>query len=153
MGKVRRAERALLDELGRPPTDDEVARALGLETDRVEELRRVGRDPVSLDSPVGAEGESVLGDLVTDTGSGSAVEAVEYQVMVGELRRLLGALPERHALVLRLRYGLDDGEQRNLTEIARELGLSRERVRQLERDALLRLRDPRASGHLLDWAS
>ena len=153
LAKVVRAERELDQRLGREATVVELAESTGLAPDRVADLRRVSRDPVSLDAPVGDDGELVLGDLVLDATVPAAADLVERQAMSGELERLVDTLPERQARILRLRFGLYDGRPRTLDEIGRQVGLTRERVRQLEKEALGRLRDPDLSEQLLDLAS
>jgi RNA polymerase primary sigma factor len=152
LSKIARAERLLTQELGREPTDDNVAEAAGLEVERVAELRAVTRDAVSLDSPVG-DGETSVGDLVADTGVAAVDELMDRAVMVAELNATLAELPERERRIIRLRFGLEDGRQHTLDEIGRVVGLTRERVRQLERDTLRRLQDPHTRERLLDWAS
>ena len=153
LAKVVRAERELDQRLGRAATVAELAESTGLAPDRVADLRRVSRDPVSLDAPVGDDGELVLGDLVLDATVPAAADLVERQAMSGELERLVDTLPERQARILRLRFGLHDGRPRTLDEIGRHVGLTRERVRQLEKEALGRLRAPELSEQLLDLAS
>ena len=153
LAKVVRAERELDQRLGRDATVAELAESTGLAPDRVADLRRVSRDPVSLDAPVGDEGELVLGDLVLDATVPAAADLVERQAMSGELERLVDTLPERQARIVRLRFGLHDGRPRTLDEIGRQVGLTRERVRQLEKEALGRLRAPELSEQLLDLAS
>ena len=153
LAKVIRAERELDQRLGRDATVAELAESTGLAPDRVADLRRVSRDPVSLDAPVGDDGELVLGDLVLDATVPAAADLVERQAMSGELERLVDTLPERQARIVRLRFGLHDGRPRTLDEIGRQVGLTRERVRQLEKEALGRLRDPELSEQLLDLAS
>jgi RNA polymerase sigma factor (sigma-70 family) len=152
LSKIARAERLLTQELGREPTDDNVAEAAGLEVERVAELRAVTRDAVSLDSPVG-DGETSVGDLVADTGVAAVDELMDRAVMVAELNATLAELPERERRIIRLRFGLEDGRQHTLDEIGRVVGLTRERVRQLERETLARLQDPHTRERLLDWAS
>ena len=153
LAKVVRAERELDQRLGRDATVAELAESTGLAPDRVADLRRVSRDPVSLDAPVGDDGELVLGDLVLDATVPAAADLVERQAISGELERLVDTLPERQARIVRLRFGLHDGRPRTLDEIGRQVGLTRERVRQLEKEALGRLRDPELSEQLLDLAS
>ena len=153
LAKVVRAERELDQRLGRDATVAELAESTGLAPDRVADLRRVSRDPVSLDAPVGDDGVLVLGDVVLDATVPAAADLVERQAMSGELERLVDTLPERQARIVRLRFGLHDGRPRTLDEIGRQVGLTRERVRQLEKEALGRLRDPELSEQLLDLAS
>ena len=153
LAKVVRAERELDQRLRRDATVAELAESTGLAPDRVADLRRVSRDPVSLDAPVGDDGELVLGDLVLDATVPAAADLVERQAISGELERLVDTLPERQARIVRLRFGLHDGRPRTLDEIGRQVGLTRERVRQLEKEALGRLRAPELSEQLLDLAS
>ena len=151
--KVRRIERDLQRMLGRDATAEEVAEEAGLTADKVVELRRVSRDPVSIDTPVGDDGESTLRDFISDTDSIDAVDLAEHQAMLDELAGVLDSLPEREASIVRLRYGLVDGHQHTLQEVADRLGVSRERVRQLEKHAMAELRTPERNEPLLAWAS
>ena len=140
VGKLARIERDLLAQLDRQPTDEEIAAAAGMELERVVELRRVSRDVLSLDSPVGDDGDTSLGDLVVEDGGYDVTDAVGAQARNDDVRNAVAALPDREAAVLRLRFGLSDGRSRTLEEVGRELGLSRERVRHIEKQALGRLR-------------
>ena len=152
LSKVTRTQRDLVQKLGRDVTVEEIAEVTALSPERVADLRRVSREPVSLDAPVGDDGGSVLGDLVLDATAPAASEIVERQQLSGELDRVLDILPEREALILRLRFGLEDGRPRTLDEVGRQIGLTRERIRQLEKGALARLREPDATRELLDLA-
>ncbi|MEG3627928.1 sigma-70 family RNA polymerase sigma factor [Streptomyces poriticola] len=151
--KLAKVERRLRHGLDREPTVEEVADAGGLAADKVVWLRRVGRDAVSLDTPVDATGETVVGDLIADTEVLQAPEVAEYQALAAELREAVGTLAPREALILSLRYGLHDGRPRTLQQVARHVGLTRERVRQLEKASLAHLRAPETRDRLLDWAS
>jgi RNA polymerase sigma factor (sigma-70 family) len=151
--KVTRTERELVQRLGRDVTAEEIAAVTGQKPERVTDLRRVSRDPVSLDAPVGDDGGSVLGDLVLDAIAPAASEVVEREELSGELERVIDALPEREALIVRMRFGLYDGRPHTLDEIGRHVGLTRERIRQLEKSALAQLREPEARAQLLDLAS
>ena len=153
VAKVARARRELTQRLVHAPTDEEIAAISGHTPERVAELRGYGRDPVSLDAPVGEEGDSVLGDLVLDATGPSAADTVEHRAMVSHLGRLIDRLPAREALIVRMRFGLYDGRPHTLDEIGTHLGLTRERIRQLEKLALAKLRHPSISEELLDWAS
>ncbi|MDQ1641214.1 MAG: polymerase primary sigma factor [Actinomycetota bacterium] len=153
VAKVARARRELTQSLVRTPTDADIAEVTGHTPARVAELRSYGRDPVSLDAPVGEEGDGVFGDLVLDATTPSAADTVEYGAMVSELDRLLDRLPAREATIVRMRFGLYDGRPWTLDEIGRHLELTRERIRQLEKKALSQLRHPSFSQDLLDWAS
>jgi RNA polymerase sigma factor (sigma-70 family) len=153
LSKVTRTQRELVQQLGRDVTVEEIAAVTGQTPERVADLRRVSRDPVSLDAPIGDDGGSVLGDLVLDATAPAASEIVEREALSGELDRVLDHLPEREARILRLRFGLHDGRQRTLDEVGAELGLTRERIRQLEKEALGKLRAPDALEQLFDLAS
>ncbi|GGL64626.1 RNA polymerase principal sigma factor HrdC [Streptomyces fumigatiscleroticus] len=150
--KLAKTERRLQFDLGREPAAEEVAAASGLDTDRVVWLRRVGREAVSLDTPVDDTGETVVGDLIADTEVLQAPEVAEYQALAEELREAVGTLAPREALILSLRYGLHDGRARTLEQVAGHVGLTRERVRQLEKESLARLREPETRDRLLAWA-
>ncbi|MEU6084815.1 sigma-70 family RNA polymerase sigma factor [Streptomyces sp. NPDC047108] len=152
LSKLGRTERALHLRLGREPTAQEAADETGFAVDKVTRLRRVGRDVISLDTPVGEKGESVVGDLIEDTEVLQAPEVVEYRALAEQLRATIGTLPPREAMVLTLRYGLHDGRPHTLGQVAEQVGLTRERVRQLEKQALAQLRAPGRHGLLLDWA-
>lgn len=151
--KLGKIERRLQLDLGREPTAEEVARESGFAESRVDWLRRVGRHAVSLDTPVDETGETVIGDLIPDTEVLQAADIAEYQALAQDLRRAIGTLAPREAMILSLRYGLHDGEQRTLEQVARHVGLTRERVRQLEKQSLARLRAPETGQRLLTWAS
>ncbi|WP_031482260.1 sigma-70 family RNA polymerase sigma factor [Streptomyces bicolor] len=151
--KLAKAERRLRHDLGREPTAEEVARDSGFAEERVEWLRRVGRQEVSLDTPVDETGETVVGGLIPDTEVLQAADVAEYQALAADLRKAIGTLAPREAMILSLRYGLHDGEQRTLEQVARHVGLTRERVRQLEKQSLARLRKPETGQRLLAWAS
>jgi RNA polymerase sigma factor (sigma-70 family) len=153
LAKVTRTQRELVQQLGRDVTAEEIAAVTGQSPERVADLRRVSRDPVSLDAPVGDEGGSVLGDLVLDATAPAASEVVEREELSGELERVIDTLPEREALIVRMRFGLYDGRPHTLDEIGRHVGLTRERIRQLEKSALAQLRKPDARAQLLDLAS
>jgi len=153
VAKVARARRELLQKLNRTPEFDEIAELTGLTTARVAELSRLGRDPVSLDATVGDQDDTVFGDLLVDTGGVTTEDTVEHRAMIGQLHEVVDRLPEREATIVRLRFGLHDGKPHTLDEIGRELGLTRERIRQLEKLALSKLRHPSVTQEMLDWAS
>jgi RNA polymerase primary sigma factor len=153
ISKLTRIDRELQRNLGRDPTVDEVANEAGLSVPRVIELRRLTRDSVSLDTPIGDDGETSLGDLIEDSDVVEASAVAEFHALTDELRALLETLPPREATIIRLRFGLDDGHQYTLQEIADRIGLTRERVRQLEKHALAELRHPQRREPLLAWAS
>ncbi|WP_077799702.1 RNA polymerase sigma factor RpoD/SigA [Streptomyces sp. JHA26] len=151
--KLARVERKLRGALDREPTVEEVAAESGIDAEKVVWLRRVGRDAVSLDTPVDEAGETVVGDLIPDTEVLRAPEVAEFRALAEELREAVGTLAPREALILSLRYGLHDGRPRTLKEVAEHVGLTRERVRQLEKGSLAHLRAPENRDRLLDWAS
>jgi RNA polymerase primary sigma factor/RNA polymerase nonessential primary-like sigma factor len=154
LNKVRRAERRLEVDLGRSPTSAEVAAEARLAPDRVTELKRHARATLSLETPVGADEGTQIGDLIVDPRSGGeATELLESQALRQELRSVVDTLPPREALIMTLRYGLTDGRPRTPAEVADHLGLTTERVRQLEKRSLSDLRDPERHRRLLAWAS
>ncbi|HEX2361217.1 MAG TPA: sigma-70 family RNA polymerase sigma factor [Jiangellaceae bacterium] len=153
VSKLNRIDRNLNRLLGREPTLDEVAEEAGLTTDRVLELRRVARDSVSLDTPVGDDGETTLGELIEDADVLQAADIAEQRALTASLRDLVATLPAREATIIELRFGLHDGQPHTLQEVADRVGLTRERVRQLEKKALADLRDPRRHEPMLAWAS
>ena len=137
--KVTRVRRELTQSLGRDPLPEEIGEPLEMTAAKVEEILGYGRDTLSLESPVGDD-EAVLGDFITDSDSPDPVAAVEMQMLQGQLGDVLASLPARSATVVRMRFGLDDGRARTLDEVGRHLGLTRERIRQIERDTLAELR-------------
>ncbi|HWH28252.1 MAG TPA: RNA polymerase sigma factor, partial [Mycobacteriales bacterium] len=137
--KVTRTRRDLTQTLGRDPSSEELGEPLGMTAEKVEEILRYGRDTLSLQAPVGDD-DAVLGDFITDTDSIDPQQAVESQLLHGQLSAVLSSLPERSAIVMRMRFGLDDGRPRTLDEVGRHLGLTRERIRQIERDTLAEIR-------------
>ena len=137
--KVTRTRRDLTQSLGREPTSAEIGEPLAMTAEKVEEILRHGRDTLSLQAPVGDD-EAVLGDFITDTDSIDPQAAVETQMLHGQLSEVLDSLPERSAIVMRMRFGLEDGRPRTLDEVGRHLGLTRERIRQIERDTLAEIR-------------
>ena len=153
VNKLARVTRELSQKLEREATDEEIAEALGSDAARVAELRRVSRDVISLDAPVGDDGDSSFGDLVVDAEGAVVTDAVEHHALTEQLLAAVNELPTREALIVRMRFGLGDGTPRTLDEVGQLLGLTRERIRQLEKQALLSLRRPELSERLLDWAS
>jgi len=137
--KVTRTRRDLTQSLGREPASDELGEPLGMTAEKVEEILRFGRDTLSLQAPVGDD-DAVLGDFISDTDSVDPQAAVEMQMLHGQLSAVLDSLPERSAVVMRMRFGLEDGRARTLDEVGRHLGLTRERIRQIERDTLAEIR-------------
>jgi RNA polymerase primary sigma factor len=138
--KVTRTRRDLTQTLGREPSSEELGEPLGMTAEKVEEILRYGRDTLSLQAPVGDD-DAVLGDFIHDTDSIDPQQAVESQLLQGQLSAVLDSLPERSAIVMRMRFGLEDGRPRTLDEVGRFLGLTRERIRQIERDTLAEIRN------------
>jgi RNA polymerase primary sigma factor len=152
LSRLGRAQRELRLRLGREPSPEEVAAEADRPLDKVVELLKVARQPVSLDTPVGEDGETRVGDLIEDADALVASELVEFRGLADELRALVDTLAPREALIVAMRFGLYDGHPRTLQEIANHLGLTRERVRQLEKESLAALRDPERHRALLAWA-
>ncbi|MDQ2585105.1 sigma-70 family RNA polymerase sigma factor [Saccharothrix yanglingensis] len=153
MAKLRKVERALERQLDRDPTPEEVARASGTSLARVLELRAAARAAISLEAPIGDDGGGSVADLIEDTAAVRAQDVLEQQGVVAELGALVRTLPARQALIISLRYGLVDGRARTLREVADRIGLTRERIRQLEKQSLALLRSPERSGALLAWTA
>jgi RNA polymerase sigma factor (sigma-70 family) len=152
LSRLNRIERTLHTRLGREPTIEELAEETDHAVERVVELHRLARQPISLDTPVGDDGETRIGDLIEDDDAVQAADAAEYAELARQLHALVDSLPARSATIVAMRYGLHDGRPRTLQEIAAHLGLTRERVRQLEKEALAELRRPDRSAPLLAWA-
>jgi RNA polymerase primary sigma factor len=152
LSKLSRAERDMHQRLGREPTPEELAVQLDKSPDQVLELLRTSRQPISLDSTIGEDGDTRIGDLIEDTDSPEAAELVDRQLMADQLRRALGVLSPREAKIMAMRFGLYDGTPRTLDEIGKHLGLTRERIRQLENESLSKLRHPSNAQPLLDFA-
>ncbi len=148
VNRMRNTARQLTRELGQDPEPGQLAAALGVPVERVNELRRWSQDTVSLDTPVGDDGDTNLGDLVADSDEPSPEDVVIAGLERQRIESLLGSLDDRSAGIVRARYGLDDGREHSLTEVAQRFSLSRERIRQLEIQALHRLRELAAAGGL-----
>jgi RNA polymerase primary sigma factor len=153
LSKLSRVEREMHQRLGREPTPEELAVELDKSPAQVQELLRTSRQPISLDSTIGEDGETRIGDLIEDTDTPEASELVDRQLMADQLRRALGVLSAREEKIMAMRFGLYDGTPRTLDEIGRHLGLTRERIRQLEKESLSKLRHPSNARPLLDFAS
>ncbi|MFI9010029.1 RNA polymerase sigma factor RpoD/SigA [Actinosynnema sp. NPDC053489] len=153
LSRVHKAERKLRAESDREPTPDEVARVAGMPVDRVVELRAAARTTISLETPIGDDGAASVADLIADADAAQPWEGLEHDGLVSELKALVGSLPARQALIMTRRYGLDDGRPRTLQEVSAEIGLTRERIRQLEKDALRQLRDPQRNQALRAWTN
>jgi RNA polymerase primary sigma factor len=153
LSKLSRVEREMHQRLGREPTPEELAVELDKSPAQVQELLRTSRQPISLDSTIGEDGETRIGDLIEDTDTPEASELVDRQLMADQLRRALGVLSAREEKIMAMRFGLYDGTPRTLDEIGKHLGLTRERIRQLEKESLSKLRHPSNARPLLDFAS
>jgi RNA polymerase sigma factor (sigma-70 family) len=153
VNRMVRARRDLAAQLGREPGVAEIATAMGVPEFQVIELISYDREPVSLDQAVGEDGESALGDFVAAVDANMPGNAVGHGELRNEVEIVLATLSERESAVIRLRFGLDDGRQRTLDEVGREFGLSRERIRQIEKVTMLKLRDPQRSSRLEAYAS
>src|SRR6266536_1388415 len=153
LSKLSRVERDMHQRLGREPTPEELAVELDRTPDQIEELLRTSRQPISLDSTIGEDGETSIGDLIEDIDAPEAGELVDRQLMADQLRRALADLTPREAVIMSMRFGLHDGNPHTLDEIGKHLGLTRERIRQLEKQSLSKLRHPSRAQPLLDFAS
>ncbi|SEH01996.1 RNA polymerase primary sigma factor [Nonomuraea solani] len=153
INKVARAQRRLQSDLGREPTPEEIAKESELEVGRVIEVQGYGREPISLHTPLGEEGDSEFGDLIEDTEAVSPADAVSFTLLQQQLRALLDQLSEREAGVISMRYGLQDGKPMTLDEIGRIYGVTRERIRQIEAKTMSKLRHPSRSLALREYLS
>lgn len=151
INKTLRMTRQLLQELGREPTPDEVADRLGVPVSRVREVLKISRDPVSLDTPIGEEDDSHLGDFIEDDTALSPADSATFSMLREELANALESLTDRERQVVKLRFGLEDGRARTLEEVGREFNVTRERIRQIEAKALRKLRHPSRSKRLKDF--
>ena len=151
INKTLRMTRQLLQELGREPTPEEVAAELGVPVSKVREVLKISRDPVSLDTPIGEEDDSHLGDFIEDDSAQSPADSAAFSMMREELDNALNSLTEREKQVVRLRFGLEDGRPRTLEEVGKEFNVTRERIRQIEAKALRKLRHPSRSKKLKDF--
>ncbi len=151
INKLNRVERELLQQVGREPTVEEIAEKMGITTERVEEIRKVAQDPVSLDTPVGDGEDTELKDFVEDMDAATPVEAAGQRLLQEELDLALHGLTPREEAVLRRRFGFTDGRVRTLEEVGAEFGVTRERIRQIEGAALRKLREPVRKTHLDEY--
>ena len=151
INKLARVQRQLTQELNREPTDEEIAKKLGITVEKVREVYKISQDPVSLETPIGEEADSHLGDFIKDERTMGPEEYATVEMLKEELRGVLATLTEREEKVLRLRFGLDDGQCRTLEEVGQIFGVTRERIRQIEAKALRKLRHPSRSRKLKDF--
>jgi len=151
--KVSRTARQLLQEFGREPTTDEIAESLGMTADKVREIMKIAQDPVSLETPIGEEEDSHLGDFVEDNDSPAPSDSASYSLLREQLCNILHTLTPREEQVIKLRFGLEDGRPRTLEEVGKKFEITRERIRQIEAKALRKLRHPSRSKSLKDYLS
>ena len=151
INKLIRVSRQLLQELGREPTPEEIAEEMKMPVDRVREILKISQEPVSLETPIGEEKDSHLGDFIQDDNVPVPADAAAFTLLKEQLIEVLGTLTEREQKVLRLRFGLDDGRARTLEEVGKEFNVTRERIRQIEAKALRKLRHPSRSRKLKDY--
>ncbi|MDW7675258.1 MAG: RNA polymerase sigma factor RpoD [Bacillota bacterium] len=151
INKLIRVSRQLLQELGREPSPDEIAKEMDIPVERVREIMKIAQEPVSLETPIGEEEDSHLGDFIEDEDAPAPAEAASFMLLKEQLEEVLDTLTPREEKVLRLRFGLDDGRSRTLEEVGQEFGVTRERIRQIEAKALRKLRHPSRSKKLKDY--
>jgi len=151
INKLIRVSRQLVQELGRDPTPEELAKELNMPVDKVREILKISQEPVSLETPIGEEEDSHLGDFIPDDDAPAPSEAAAYSLLREQLSDVLDTLTPREEKVLRLRFGLDDGRARTLEEVGKEFNVTRERIRQIEAKALRKLRHPSRSKKLKDF--
>ncbi|MGB9804812.1 RNA polymerase sigma factor RpoD [Desulfofundulus sp.] len=151
INKLIRVSRQLLQELGREPTPEEIAREMGISEEKVREIMKIAQEPVSLETPIGEEEDSHLGDFIEDQDARAPAEEASYTLLREQLEEVLKTLTDREQKVLRLRFGLDDGRARTLEEVGQKFGVTRERIRQIEAKTLRKLRHPSRSKKLKDY--
>lgn len=151
INKLVRVSRQLMQELGREPSAEEIGEVMGLGPDKVREIMKITQEPISLESPVGEESDSHLGDFIEDQEAVTPADSAAYEMLKEKVRDALDTLTEREGNVLRLRFGLDDGRSRTLEEVGKVFGVTRERIRQIEAKALRKLRHPSRSKRLKDF--
>ena len=151
INKLIRTSRHLLQQLGREPTPEEIAKEMEIPVEKVAEIQKIAQDPVSLETPIGEEDDSHLGDFIQDDDSPAPQDSAAYTMLREQLEEVMGTLTPREAKVLKLRFGLEDGKSRTLEEVGREFKVTRERIRQIEAKALRKLRHPSRSKKLRDY--
>ena len=151
INKLIRISRGLLQELGRDPRPEEIAKEMGISVARVHEIMKIAQEPVSLETPIGEEEDSHLGDFIEDEAAPAPAEAASFMLLREQLEEVLETLTDREKNVLRLRFGLEDGRSRTLEEVGQSFGVTRERIRQIEAKALRKLRHPSRSKVLRDF--
>ena len=153
INKLIRTSRNLLQQLGREPTQEEIAKEMEIPVEKVAEIQKIAQDPVSLETPIGEEEDSHLGDFIKDEDSPAPHDAASYTMLKEQLEEVMSTLTPREAKVLKLRFGLEDGKSRTLEEVGKEFNVTRERIRQIEAKALRKLRHPSRSKKLKDYMS
>ncbi len=151
INKLIRVQRQLLQDLGRDPTPEEIGAEMGMSPDRVREIQKISQEPVSLETPIGEEEDSQLGDFIEDSTAVAPPEAASDSMLREQLDQVLDGLADRERKVIKFRFGLEDGHPRTLEEVGREFGVTRERIRQIESKTLAKLRHPSRSGRLKDY--
>ena len=151
INKVMRVSRQLLQELGHDPTPEEIAEEMGIPVEKVRDILKIAQEPISLETPIGEEEDSHLGDFIPDEDASEPAEAASYTLLKEQLQEVLSTLTPREEKVLKLRFGLEDGRTRTLEEVGREFNVTRERIRQIEAKALRKLRHPSRSKRLKDF--
>lgn len=151
INKLVRIERQLVQELGREPTNEEISEHMGIEVDKVNEIRKIAQEPVSLETPIGEEDDSHLGDFIEDETAIAPDETANFSMLKEQLNQVLSTLSDREKKVLELRFGLNDGTPRTLEEVGKEFEVTRERIRQIEAKALRKLKHPSRSQKLKDF--
>ena len=151
INKVMRVERQLLQELGRQPKPEEVAQEMGMSVEKIREVLKIAQEPIPLETPIGEEEDSHLGDFIPDEDITAPSDAASQVMLKEELEDVLKTLTDREAKVLKMRFGLEDGRMRTLEEVGRDFNVTRERIRQIEAKALRKLRHPSRSKRLKDF--
>ena len=151
INKLIRVQRQLLQDLGRDPTPEEIADEMGISAERVREIQKISQEPVSLETPIGEEEDSQLGDFIEDASAVAPPDAASESMLREQLDSVLDGLAERERKVIKFRFGLEDGHPRTLEEVGREFGVTRERIRQIESKTLAKLRHPSRSASLKDY--
>ena len=151
INKLIRTSRNLLQQMGREPTPEEIAKEMEIPVEKVVEIQKIAQDPVSLETPIGEEEDSHLGDFIQDEDSPAPHDAASYTLLKEQLEEVMNTLTPREAKVLKLRFGLEDGKSRTLEEVGKEFNVTRERIRQIEAKALRKLRHPSRSKKLRDY--
>ena len=151
INKYVRVQRQLLQELGREPQPEEIAKHMNMPVDRVREIQKISLEPVSLETPIGEEEDSHLGDFIPDDDAPAPAEAASLVLLKEQINQVLSTLTEREEKVLRLRFGLEDGRSRTLEEVGQQFNVTRERIRQIEAKALRKLRHPNRSNKVRDY--